>query len=437
MSLFRRLGPRVWLPAAVVVIAALSIAPTGGTVLKLRAGGATVEPGGSVATIPADSAARFIVGTSVLNTADLADPAVARQVVADRAWLSAGDVPGPAEFAGMAARALLDLRALTLPNGALIAAPVTSWKNVWPRDASFAAVAYALTGHHDDAAQVLRFLAEVAPEDGLWEARYRPDGSGPPDDRPKQLDGAGWVPWAVWVLVSTAPDAESAAAVVDTMRGPVIASADAIVASLSEDGLPRPSSDYWEKSESKVTLGIAAPLSLGLRSSIALGDVLDVDVRNWRVAAERLDRAIEEEFGAHGYPRTLSEGGADAAVTFVAPPFAHADPSVREAVVRAESALRVANGGHRPGEVWDKDVGVAWTPETALFALALAGLGRHEEAEELLRFLELHRTSQGSLPEKVDARSAPASVAPLAWTSSLVLLTLAEMDGRLPLAPSI
>lgn len=432
----RRYAWRIGLAAVIIVIAAVSMAPTSGTVLDLRASGIEVEPSGETATVAPSSSATFVPGTSVLSTADHHDPAVARRVAADRAWLRAGTIPGErTEYADMAERALLDLRALTSDSGALMAAPVSSWRYVWPRDASFAIAAFAVTGHHDDAADVFGFLAGVAPEDGRWEARYRTDGSGPPDDRPQQLDGAGWVLWALWTFLRSEPDDDLAADVIDTMREAAVDSADAIVDSLDEDGLPEVSSDYWEKSESEVTLGVAAPLASGLHAAIALAPELGVDDTAWRAASARLDAALHERFGSHGYPRTLPDGGADAAVSFLAPPFAPPASAVRDAVVSAEEALRVPNGGHRPGEAWTKDVGVAWTPETGLLALALAGQGERDHAERLLTFLDTYRTPHGSLPEKVDSSAEPASVAPLAWTSSLVLLTLTELTDGLPVVP--
>ncbi len=422
----------------VVVAAAIILVPSEEeTVLDLHADGVAVESSGDAATVAAQSTEAFVAGTSVLKSADRADPAVQKRIEADRTWLQSGSIPGAdTEYENMAERALLDMRALTAESGAIMAAPVTSWKHVWPRDASFAVAAYSVTGHHDEAAAVLGFLADVAPVDGRWEARYRTDGTGPPDDRPKQLDGSGWVLWALWAFLQSEPDDEAADDVVEALGPAAAASADAMADSLGDDGLPEASPDYWEKEESEVTLGTAAPVSLGLRAAVAMAAELGVDPARWQDAAERLDAAIEENFGANGYPRTLPDGGADTAVTFLAPPFAATSEKVRDAVRDSEQVLQVSNGGHVPGEAWTKDVEVAWTPETALFALAYAGNGDHDDAERLLTFLDTHRTSLGSLPEKVDSRSEPASVAPLAWTSSLVLLTLAELSGDLPVVPS-
>ena len=73
-----------------------------------------------------------------------------------------------------ASRALLDLRMLTLPNGASTASWYGSWNYMWPRDGAFTAAAFAVTGHGDDAQRVLYFLARAQDHGGLWAARYRP-----------------------------------------------------------------------------------------------------------------------------------------------------------------------------------------------------------------------------------------------------------------------
>lgn len=438
MYLSHRVGWRIGLPVAVMMVAVVGIGatPPQPTVLPLRADGVTVDGSGAPVAVPPGSGERHLPGTSVLASA-VDEPVSRAMAVSDRHWLAEGTVPGSGtRYVDMATRALLDLRALTSPNGAVMAAPVTAWKHVWPRDASFAVAAFAATGHHTDAARILSFLARVAPDDGRWKARYLVDGSGSaPDDRGIQLDGGGWVTWAVWSYVQAAPDREQAAEVLRTMRPAIIDSADALAALVDDDGMPPPSPDYWERSESDVTLGLIAPMWLGLRSAIELAPDLGVDPSTWQAAERRLEGAITREFADHGYPRTAADGGLDAAVAFLAPPFAPVEPGVRQSVVTAEEALRVPNGGHRPGESWTKDVEVAWTPETAMLALALAGNGAGESARQVLTFLDEHRTALGALPEKVDATAAPASVAPLAWTAALVVLALVELDEGLPVVP--
>ena len=48
------------------------------------------------------------------------------------------------------------------------------WRDAWPRDVSFVAAALARAGHHDKAADQLRWLRGVQRKDGGFEARYDP-----------------------------------------------------------------------------------------------------------------------------------------------------------------------------------------------------------------------------------------------------------------------
>jgi len=326
-------------------------------------------------------------------------------VQAARTWLGTGRNPKASAYREMYHRALLDLRALTLPNGAFLAARGQPWFGyVWPRDASFAVAAFSATGHHDDAERVLRFLARVQSGDGRWHARYLPDGSGQvPDDRGVQLDGSGWVAWSTWFWYSTSRDPLTARSALDDLWPMVERSADRVAASLDRRGLPPASSDYWERRERKVTLGTAAPLLAGLRASAALARASGHarEAARWAQAAQRIDAGIQRTFRVRGYPRTLPTGGADSAVTFLGPPFAPPDPSVAEAVATAADRLRVRNGGLRPGERWYRD-GVAWTNATAMFALAFAAAGEHNKAQHWLEWVGDHRTALGALPERVD-----------------------------------
>ena len=440
---------------ATAAVIASGSAQADSTAQPLRADGITVGPDGELTNVPVGSGANYLPDTAVLAEADPPAAQQAARIRSDRAWLRSAERPGRGTpYADMADRALLDLHLLQRPDGAQLAANRYHWRYVWPRDASFVVVALAATGRHDDAEMILRFLSRVAPDRGIWHARYRPDGSGePPDDRRRQLDGSGWVPWALWFWLRTHPDREHAEALVADVAPMVVKSANAIVRSFGDDDLPRATPDYWEQGGQRLTLGIAAPSRLGLRAAIDLAPLLGADAADWRQAAIEIDAGIRREFGSRGYPRTIADAnrdkfadhgyplpfedaGRDASLAFLSPPFAPAEDRIRGAFRRTEPALRVPNGGLRPGEEWETDQDVAWTPTTALFALAAAGYGDARTAEHYLGWLDEHRTALGALPEKVNEAGEPASVAPLGWTCSLVLLALVELDRDLPIPPA-
>ncbi|HYY17371.1 MAG TPA: glycoside hydrolase family 15, partial [Streptosporangiaceae bacterium] len=357
---------------SVVLVAAI---PHPAGVPPLYAAGIAENPCAphDVIVVPAGSRQHYFASSSVLETG----PATACQqaaVRADRQWLSSGIVPGGSpQLTSLATRALLDLRLSTRPDGAVIAGWHNRWEYSWPRDSSWVAVALAVTGHAGDSLPILRFLQQTQLNSGTWAARYWPDGSGPVDDgRPAELDANGWVPWAVWCWsVEESHESESAEPQLAELWPMVEAAADATVRSLSPDGLPAASMDYWENSV-QVTLGTAAALLTGLRAAADIASELghETPAAQWARAASRLAGGITASFGRHGYHRLPNaDSGDDAAVTFLGPPFAPADPTVVSAITDTERSLRLPNGGILPGTDWPGNRTTAWTAETAFFAL--------------------------------------------------------------------
>lgn len=426
---------------------------------------------------PADGEADRLaqVGGSPIDAALLLDPAAAHDAAASsRAWLASGVVPGAGgRFEELGEAALLDLRSLVLDNGASLAAPSPKWRYVWPRDASFAAAAFARTGHVGDALDVLDFLAQVQEDDGSFHARYLPDGSGVPDDRGLQSDGTGWVLWAADVVLTETP-ADDRADVAARLRPLVDASTDhALELVEGDDALPPPSSDYWEVEPTSLTLGTAGPLLAGLEAAAdfyrlagtsgrAEGPVVvpavvrdtagaagaaeaaraadpDPDHAETRAreraaarAADRLRTAVEDAFGPLGYPRHVTGGARDASTAFALPPF-QPEPltGAREAWRASVTDMLRPAGGLAPGAGWRED-GISWTPQTALYALAAASSPESDDradAREWLRWVDDHRTASGAIPEKVLADGSPAAVAPLSWSAALVVLALVELDA--------
>jgi hypothetical protein len=278
----------------------------------------------------------------------------------------------------MAVRALLDLRLLARSDGAVLAGPHSIWRYAWPRDCSWVAVALAETGHLDLSLRILRFLLRMQSPGGTWAARYLPSGSGPVrDGRPAELDAVGWVPWAAWAWITAAGrHGRTVGAELSELLPMVTAAAGAAERSLTGDGLPRAAMDYWEDKPIQVTLGTAVPVLAGLRAAAAIADQAGDPARagRWTAAAARLSAGIGRGFGRYGFHRVaFADSGDDAAVTFLGLPFAVPGRAVVRAADFAADALQVANGGMQPGSGWTGTDEVAWTPETAFFALFDAG----------------------------------------------------------------
>ncbi len=378
-------------------------------------------------------AAQLVPGSRVLA----GTPTTARELAAERAWLAAGTVPSVPELGDstVVRDALLDLRTLGLPDGVPVAGWPPAWHYVWPRDSALAAVALARTGHLADAEAVLDFLQRVQPASGVFEARYLPDGSGVPDDRGPQLDGVGWALWALVGVTAEQPASQRAAFVARYRSLLDRSSAAALTSVATPDGLPRPSSDYWELPERQLTLATVALVRAGLQAAGTLyaeagGATDQARAEQVRAAAVRLGERITAAFAADGYPR--HRGGpassTDLGAAFLLPPYAAtADPGVLAAWRRAGDTMLRPAGGLAPGGSWPRD-GVSWTTATSSYALTAAAVGDRRTAVAWLRWLDEHRTAAGSVPEKVLGDGRPASAAPLAWSAAVVVLTASTLS---------
>jgi glucoamylase len=389
-----------------------------------------ISADGQRVAVPVGSSVRFFPGTRVIESHSVKSAALAAE---QRRWLASGTIPGKGgPDQDMVSSALLDMHTLLLNNGALVAGWPSAWRYVWPRDAAFVAVALVTTGHDEDALRLLEYLQRLQPSSGIFQARYLPDGSGRvPDDRGVQLDGTGWVLWAAQRLIDVLPDAAKPAAL-ERLRPLIDRSTAAALRVTSGPGaLPPPSEDYQELPVDRLTLGTAAPIALGLRSAASLQQRL-ADPQLTAAAgrrAQELAATITKQFGPDGYPRFLDGDAPDAAVAFLLPPFTSGtDPQVVKAWQTAAAGMARPGGGLAPGVGWHND-GISWTPQTALFAWTAASIGDRQSAQQRLDWLDSHRTSYGSLPEKVLSDGSPAGPAPLTWTSAMTVLAVAALDG--------
>ncbi|MFC9294104.1 hypothetical protein ACFTWH_04140 [Streptomyces sp. NPDC057011] len=402
-------------------------------VLPSFAVGASYVDGSNVLRLPSGRWRYLPDGASRSAVVEADDPGALAQIDESRAWLATGRVPGTTAARRAAAqRALLSMRALLKPNGAFAAAWAPPWEYSWPRDGAFAAVAFAATGHDEEAYRILDYDARTQRDDGTWEARTLLDGSGPPDGRKWQLDGNGWVPWATWQWYRAAPPEgrdERLRALYPMVRN----AADYAARSLGPNGLPPASPDYWELGTASTNIGTAAPLLAGLNASADLAARLGRggDAERWGDAGRRLSAGIAAAFAPLGYGRTIDgKHGRDSAVAFMAPPFNAAPPDLGEALDSTYRALLLPNGGVSPGNDPDFSWGsYAWTASTSFFALAWSGTGERTRAGGVLDWVLSKRNGLGELPETVNGAGRPSSVAPLGWTDSLVVLTALALEG--------
>lgn len=369
--------------------------------------------------VPLQPGTRVVVG----------GPAATAQ--AQRAWVASSTVGQQIASPSMYVDALLDLETLNRTHGVTVAGWSPAWRYVWPRDTAMVASAYARTGHVETAIAQLEFLQRVQPHSGVFQARYLPDGSGPPDARGEQIDGTGWALWGMAEVLRQAPP----------IRRPVIMARLATLRSRSEAALlaltaggvrlPPVSADYWETRETKPTLATSALVLAGLRSSQAMAELAGEDAGAARAAADRFEAVVLDAFGADGFPRRLGgdASSVDLGVAFLLAPFGTTtDERVVAAWAGSARHMSRVGGGLAPGGSWRND-GVSWTPTMITFALVQACQSDRSGLETTLSWIDGHRTSRGSIPEKVRSDGSPAGPAPLAWSSAGVLIAADLADG--------
>lgn len=319
----------------------------------------------------------------------------------------------PQRDRGLAHGALLDLWVLSDELPANVAGWSPGWHYIWPRDAAFVAVALARVGHLDLAVAHLVHLQHLQAADGWFEARYQPGTRTPPDDRARQFDGTGLVAWAAVEVGEVA--ARTGLSIGDRLDPVIRRSFDTLVRATDQGrSLPAASPDFWEVPERSCTVGIAACTLAGLEAG---GRHLGQNE-----PGKRFTRVVESSFGATGFQRYQSSGGADAGMAFLDATGVH-DLVTPARLREARKILTRPAGGLAPGSSW-KDDGISWTPATSLFGLAMARAGLADDARAIALWIDDHRTKAGSIPEKVLHDGAPATEAPLAWSAANVLLIL-------------
>lgn len=330
------------------------------------------------------------------------------------------------------------MRALLRPNGAVAAGWSHGWKYSWPRDSSFAAAAFAHTGHDAEAYRILRYSAATQRADGVWEARTKLDGSGPPDARAWQLDANGWVPWATWQWYQAAPRATRGARLA-TLYPMIRKAADHAAGSLRADGLPPASPDYWELTTPTANIGTAAPLLAGLNASADLAREANrpEEAARWARAARRLSAGIS----AHFLPWGTSGPSTDATGTTAPwPSWRPLQRGPRRPGRGTGHHLRGTAAAQRRAEPRERSRrALGRVRLDAQYGLLRARVGRHGPARE-------GRTGHGLGPLEAQrarrtagegGRVGPALLGrPLAWTGSLAVLALVALDGPgLPTPP--
>ncbi|WP_051276143.1 glycoside hydrolase family 15 protein [Desulfovirgula thermocuniculi] len=393
-----------------------------------------------------------------------------------KAWL--GSAPGEPAVR----RSLVVLKLLTnRDTGASIAAPefdpfylqCGGYGYCWPRDGTYAALAFDQCGYHEEARAFYLFAVRVQNKDGSWQQRYFTSGSWAPTWG-QQIDQVGTVLWGYYNHYRLTGDRSFLAQVWPS----VLAGAAYLLGNLSpENGLPGASLDLWEDNFVQSTYAAAATCG-GLTGAAKLAREMGETARSeaWEQAAQKIKsaipaylwdprrqcflRGINRQVGHHDYQRAKEEGvhawtdrdplgiyttywvardpRLDAAALGLVFPFGvldPLDPLVENTLKRLEEALTSpAVGGLYRYEGDGYAGGNPWVVTTLWLGIVRALRGEREAAAALYRWALHNASPTGLLPEQVHReRGGPAWVLPLGWSHAMLVLLDLALKGKLVL----
>ncbi|MFD1585823.1 hypothetical protein ACFR9U_02420 [Halorientalis brevis] len=325
----------------------------------------------------------------------------------------------PARYREAAVRAAITVSKLADPSSGSISASGNlqpSYYPTWPRDGSFAAVALARAGLPEPGKRYLaRYLPHVQEDDGSFRQCYDSRGVDA-GVLTVENDQQPIYAWAVRELYDETGDESFRRAAWPAVRDALDYTVDAV----ASNGLLVATPDIQEgPTSSHQSLWTNAMAYEGLLSGATLARVADEDPAPYSEAAETIGQSLRDRFfdrdqfvtdvGFWGTQRDL-KGFNGAAVW----------PS-RWAAAFGEvgtitSALRENY----------KEQGIAWIPGELLAAGALARAGDTHTADAILDDVLAQTAPSGYLAEETTDSGEHILGSPLGWSSSMLLLVLAE-----------
>ena len=291
-------------------------------------------------------------------------------------------------------------------NGFSISGVRPFWGFAWPRDCCQQALGFAAAGFSDEAKTILSHLVAIAPDSGVYEARYQYDAV--PmllDNRPPQGDHAGFIcktcallaerdhdePW----LRSVAPGVFRLADRLMSRRDP-------------ETLLPLPAADHRETAVSE-SLSNALASAAGLQGAAFIAGklALRTQAAAYAAAADSIREAVEKQLWdpAEHYYRTSvrpDNPKADISLCWGALPFRlwpADDEKLRSGILKIYTDRwdRIHGGVvSSPGTPYAS----YWMYYASILLLGLDGIGEYEKAEEVVSSLAANASPQGLIPEQ-------------------------------------
>jgi len=365
-----------------------------------------------------------------------------------------GDLPISENVRHVYSRSLLILRSMCSENGAIIASSDSdiervggdTYDYVWPRDASWCALALAQCGYHEITRRTFNFILNVITKKGYLLHKYYPTGSFGSTWHPVpfiQIDQSGVLLHALWNFYLTTGDIEF----VSQHRRQILNLSTFLAEWRDEHKLPRPSWDLWEEREATTTYSAAAVYA-GLHAGSNLARLIGLDdyASDFDGSANEVREGILEylydpELGRFLRSINPRDESLDASLLVinefgVLPP---QDSRIAKTVDLVEEKLWVNTNigglaryaGDAYLRVSPNLIGNPWILTTLYLSMFRADAGELKKAHRLLEWATARATSTRLLPEQVNAYDgSPIGVLPLAWSHAAFILAVKKLISR-------
>ncbi len=329
----------------------------------------------------------------------------------------------------------------------------------WPRDAAVAAIALHRAGFSDYLEGQARWLTRTQLPSGRWAQRYWTDGkmaaSWSLREDFHQLDQSASAVHLLATYLLTTPKKGQVAGTQDCWEA-LQHGAEALVASVGDDGWHYPACDLWETYRGRFVYTEAA-IYAALRTAAVCAKAAGHQPRaqQWGAVAERVQQAVIAAYRDGYFPRGRSSGEdsiVDSSTLGVVVPFGLLqvdNPDHREMIESnletiqrrlttqlndGEGIRRYEGDGYLGGTIGC--VNTLWAAWVGL-RLAQADKNNSTRCEEYkqqaiayINFALEHATATGLLPELIGTQSdTPYWAAPHSWASALLVECVLALDA--------
>jgi len=377
-------------------------------------------------------------------------------------WLSHGQDQNlsathpPTKVQDVYNRSLLILRSMCSENGAIIASSDSeieriggdTYDYVWPRDASWCAIALDQCGHHGMTRRFFNFIFKVITDKGYLLHKYYPTGLFGSTWHPVpfiQIDQSGIVLHALWNFYQTSGDIELVAS-----HWPRVLKIATFLANWRDktSKLPLPSWDLWEERKNTTTYSAAAVYA-GLRAASELATLVgleDYSSKFDQIANEVKDGILKYLYDPRlgRFLRSINprDEALDASLLAINDfnVLSAQDSRVMGTIDAIEKELWIKTDiggitrylGDGYLRVSPEIIGNPWILTTLYLAMYRTDMGDLARAKQLIEWAADRASSTRLLSEQVNAfDGSPVGVLPLAWSHAAYVLAVKRFVARL------